>query len=294
MTLSNFTALFRFDHAAGGAHPKDYHLLGGSGSRPLGRRKRTIIMEYTVVGEELSPEDFSEDASWRIYDQRRGSSDGAIPKALPSVAPGHNVGRAGASVKNHITRRGRMPPLPREDIKVENATKYVRIKNILVAERMHEVAACRTAPYATCKGVIRDITRCYRPEVLQRKIVNSRNPLVLAAKRIKDTGGEGLDIVPIFNSSTLNSLLPRDGVTDPDRDPEGAAVHPGAVPEDGPSQDPFPGSASNPEAYPYPGPGLDLMGTNDSNSSSWDSSINRRPPIKGAVSPGLIGSVEDH
>ncbi|KAH7967006.1 hypothetical protein HPB49_021298 [Dermacentor silvarum] len=136
---------------------------------------------------------------------------------------------------------------------------------------MHEVAACRTAPYATCKGVIRDITRCYRPEVLQRKIVNSRNPLVLAAKRIKDTGTviiafDGYRVpnyvrykaLVSFNSSTLNSLLPRDGVTDPDRDPEGAAVHPGAVPEDGPGQDLFPGSASNPEAYPYPGPGLDL------------------------------------
>lgn len=146
-----------------------------------------------------------------------------------------------ASIKNRIIRRSRMPPLPREDIKIvlrirgglniskvgptmvadavttaacietskreldticpnfqqniivvstpeeENATKYVRIRSILVAGRMHEVAAYRTAPYATCKGIIKDIPRCDGPGVLQRKIVNSRNPLALAAKRIKET-----------------------------------------------------------------------------------------------------------
>ncbi|KAH7973593.1 hypothetical protein HPB49_002960 [Dermacentor silvarum] len=63
-----------------------------------------------------------------------------------------------------------------------------------------------------------------------------------------------------FNSSTHSSLLPRDGIADPDRDPEGAVVHPGAVPEDEPGEDPLLGFASNPEANPDPGPGLDLMG----------------------------------
>ncbi|KAH7941303.1 hypothetical protein HPB49_011913 [Dermacentor silvarum] len=83
-------------------------------------------MEYTVEGEDLSPEEFSDNAGRRINGQRRvlsesskdGYSAGANPKAILSVEPGQNTGRAGASVKNHIIRRGRMPPLPKDDIKI--------------------------------------------------------------------------------------------------------------------------------------------------------------------------------
>ncbi|KAH7951051.1 hypothetical protein HPB52_004543 [Rhipicephalus sanguineus] len=70
----------------------------------------------------------------------------------------------------------------------QNAIKYVRIRSILLVGRMHEVVAHGTAPYATCKGIIKDIICCDIPEVLQSKIVNSSNPLALAAKRIKETG----------------------------------------------------------------------------------------------------------
>lgn len=220
--------------------------VAGSRSRPFGRSARPL-MEYTVQGDELPPHDFLEDSGWQLAGRRHHLTKSSIDRpsngARPNAVPGHNNhGRTGAGVKSRIIRRGRMPPLPREDIKIvirvrgglniskigptvvadaintaaciegskreadticpnyqqnivvvstpeeENATKYVRIKNILVAGRLHEVAAYRTTPHATCKGVIRDVARCDGPEVLQRKIVNARNPLALAAKRIKDTG----------------------------------------------------------------------------------------------------------
>ncbi|KAH7936366.1 hypothetical protein HPB52_021572 [Rhipicephalus sanguineus] len=226
-------------------------------------------MQYVVEGEELHPEDFSEDSGWHLASQRRPSPKSSQAGQDAAVAgANHRTGanatseqsertKNRASIKNRIIRRSRMPPLPREDIKIvlrirgglniskvgptmvadavttaacietskreldticpnfqqniivvstpeeENATKYVRIRSILVAGRMHEVAAYRTAPYATCKGIIKDIPRCDGPEVLQRKIVNSRNPLALAAKRIKETGTvivafDGSAIVPMY------------------------------------------------------------------------------------------------
>ncbi|KAH7938815.1 hypothetical protein HPB52_000758 [Rhipicephalus sanguineus] len=217
-------------------------------------RSLPALGPFVVEGEELHPEDFSEDSGWHLASQRRPSPKSSQAGQDAAVAgANHRTGanatseqsertKNGASIKNRIIRRSRMPPLPREDIKIvlrirgglniskvgptmvadavttaacietskreldticpnfqqniivvstpeeENATKYVRIRSILVAGRMHEVAAYRTAPYATCKGIIKDIPRCDGPEVLQRKIVNSRNPLALAAKRIKETG----------------------------------------------------------------------------------------------------------
>ncbi|KAH7955990.1 hypothetical protein HPB52_005378 [Rhipicephalus sanguineus] len=180
-------------------------------------------MQYVVEGEELHPEDFSEDSGWHLASQRRPSPKSSQAGQDAAVAgANHRTGanatseqsertNNGASIKNRIIRRSRMPPLPREDIKIvlrirgglniskvgptmvadavttaacietskqENATKYVRIRSILVAGCMHEVAAYRTAPYATCKGIIKDIPRCDGPE----------EPLALAAKRIKETG----------------------------------------------------------------------------------------------------------
>ncbi|KAL1473341.1 hypothetical protein MTO96_022364 [Rhipicephalus appendiculatus] len=209
-------------------------------------------MEYVVEGEELHPEDFSEDYGWHLAGHRRFSpksskagQDAAVAGADPKHRPNATSEKSertknGASIKNRIIRRSRMPPLPREDIKIvlrirgglniskigptlvadaitkaacietskreldticpnfqqnivvvstpeeENATKYVRIRSILVAGRVHEVAAYRTAPYATCKGIIKDIARCDGPEVLHRKIVNSRNPPGLGGQ--KDQG----------------------------------------------------------------------------------------------------------
>ncbi|KAK8774895.1 hypothetical protein V5799_010572 [Amblyomma americanum] len=70
----------------------------------------------------------------------------------------------------------------------ENATKYVRIKELCIAGDMHAAAAYRAAPHETCKGIIRNVPLSEGPEALSRKIVNPRNPLALAAKRIKESG----------------------------------------------------------------------------------------------------------
>ncbi|KAH7962186.1 hypothetical protein HPB52_014870 [Rhipicephalus sanguineus] len=70
----------------------------------------------------------------------------------------------------------------------DNAARYTRIKSIVVMGKEHEVSAYEAAPHCTCKGVIRGITLSDSPEELERNIINARNPLALAAKRIKNTG----------------------------------------------------------------------------------------------------------
>ncbi|KAH7945351.1 hypothetical protein HPB49_009951 [Dermacentor silvarum] len=70
----------------------------------------------------------------------------------------------------------------------EHAVRYTALENITVAGQQHEVSAYVAAPYATCKGVIRRIAIEDGPGVIDRKILNRRNPLALGANGIKDTG----------------------------------------------------------------------------------------------------------
>ncbi|KAH8031859.1 hypothetical protein HPB51_021048 [Rhipicephalus microplus] len=70
----------------------------------------------------------------------------------------------------------------------ENAQRYVRIKSIDLGGCNYEIYAYEAAPDDTCKGVIRNIDIVDGPVELERNIVNPRNPLALAAKRIKNTG----------------------------------------------------------------------------------------------------------
>ncbi|KAH7982322.1 hypothetical protein HPB52_004085 [Rhipicephalus sanguineus] len=72
---------------------------------------------------------------------------------------------------------------PRRD----NANRYVRVKVIRIAEKTYEVSAYEAAPYYTCKGVIRGIPVQDSSADIDAKIVNDRNPLALAAKRIGST-----------------------------------------------------------------------------------------------------------
>ncbi|KAH7965865.1 hypothetical protein HPB49_011673 [Dermacentor silvarum] len=87
-----------------------------------------------------------------------------------------------------------MCPNPMQNVMVistsshEHAVCYTAVENITIAGQQHEVNAYVAAPHATCKGVIRRIAIEDGPEVIDRKIVNQRNPLALGAKRIKDTG----------------------------------------------------------------------------------------------------------
>ncbi|KAH7968306.1 hypothetical protein HPB52_007624 [Rhipicephalus sanguineus] len=70
----------------------------------------------------------------------------------------------------------------------ENAEKYVRIRSIDLGGCSYEINAYEAAPDDTCKGVIRNIDVADGPAELERNIVIPRNPLALAAKRIKNTG----------------------------------------------------------------------------------------------------------
>ncbi|KAL1483466.1 hypothetical protein MTO96_033165 [Rhipicephalus appendiculatus] len=68
-----------------------------------------------------------------------------------------------------------------------NTLRYTAVESIVVAGQQHDVSAYVAAPHATCKGVIRGISNGDGPEVIERNIVNRRNPLALGAKRIKNT-----------------------------------------------------------------------------------------------------------
>ncbi|KAH7941440.1 hypothetical protein HPB49_013748 [Dermacentor silvarum] len=73
-------------------------------------------------------------------------------------------------------------PLP------ENVHGYLKIQSITIAGQTYEASSYQTAPDDTCKGVIRNIPLHHTQETITRSVVNPRNPLALAAKRIKETG----------------------------------------------------------------------------------------------------------
>ncbi|KAH7968565.1 hypothetical protein HPB52_009680 [Rhipicephalus sanguineus] len=87
------------------------------------------------------------------------------------ISPGTACGHA---LAKHTPRR-------------DNANRYVRIKEIRIADKTYEVSAYEAAPYSTCKGVIRGIPVQDSSADIDAKIVNDRNPLALAAKRIGST-----------------------------------------------------------------------------------------------------------
>ncbi|KAL1443905.1 hypothetical protein MTO96_030136 [Rhipicephalus appendiculatus] len=70
----------------------------------------------------------------------------------------------------------------------DHAARYVRIKSFKIVETEYEVNAYETAPHATCKGVIRRVDIRDSQSAITRNIVHDRNPLALAAKRIKTSG----------------------------------------------------------------------------------------------------------
>ncbi|KAL1440279.1 hypothetical protein MTO96_001219 [Rhipicephalus appendiculatus] len=71
--------------------------------------------------------------------------------------------------------------------KREIANRYVRVKEVWIADKTYEVSAYKAAPHSTCKGVIRGIPVQDGSADIDTKIVNDRNPLALAAKRIGST-----------------------------------------------------------------------------------------------------------
>ncbi|KAH7933113.1 hypothetical protein HPB49_008373 [Dermacentor silvarum] len=61
------------------------------------------------------------------------------------------------------------------------------MKDISINGQAHETATYRAAPHEILKVIIRNVPLSETQDLLTRKIVNPRNPLALAAKRIKET-----------------------------------------------------------------------------------------------------------
>ncbi|KAL1441334.1 hypothetical protein MTO96_008607 [Rhipicephalus appendiculatus] len=166
-----------------------------------------------VDGEHLTPEDFSETSGWQLVAARRSRGKSAPVERVGAIStgahPNNDVAVQGrrdrGRAKTRIIRGGRMPPLPNDDAKIIvrprgglNISKvgptvvaeaiWKAVDCIAVGGQQHEVNAYEAAPHYTCKGVIRGIAPSEGPEELDRKIVNSKNPLALGAKRIKNTG----------------------------------------------------------------------------------------------------------
>ncbi|KAG0431921.1 hypothetical protein HPB47_021332 [Ixodes persulcatus] len=84
-------------------------------------------------------------------------------------------------------------PKPQQDIVVvstskrANADRYTKIRQLYIQGKQHEVNAYETAPHNTNKGVIRGISVEEGHRELDEKIVNPRNSLAVAAKRIGST-----------------------------------------------------------------------------------------------------------
>ncbi|XP_070393246.1 uncharacterized protein [Dermacentor albipictus] len=201
-------------------------------------------MEYQVAGEDISPAEVTQDQGWQSAGARRvGAKTRTADTNALSLQPGARRGKSGgAALKSRVIRAGRMPSLPRDDIKIvirprgglniskigvvtvadailasagisqedlcqdtlcpnlqqnimvastpkrENANRYVRMKQMLISGKVYELSAYETAPHSTCKGVIRNIPLQDGPDIIDAKIVNTNNPLALAAKRIAQTG----------------------------------------------------------------------------------------------------------
>ncbi|KAH7932664.1 hypothetical protein HPB49_000559 [Dermacentor silvarum] len=165
-------------------------------------------MPYYVDGEDISPEEVTQDQGWRSAGVRRvGAKTRTADSNAPSLQPGARHGKSGgAALKSKVLRAGRMPSLPRNDIKIvirprggldiskigavtvadailaaagisqedlcqdtlcpnlqqnimvastpkrENASRYVRMRQILISGKVHELSAYETTPHSTSRG----------------------------------------------------------------------------------------------------------------------------------------------
>ncbi|KAH7953933.1 hypothetical protein HPB49_014340 [Dermacentor silvarum] len=165
-------------------------------------------MPYYVDGEEISPEEVTQDQGWRSAGVRRvGAKTHTADSNALSLQPGARRGKSGgAALKSKVLRAGRMPSLPRNDIKIvirprggldiskigavtvadailaaagisqedlcqdtlcpnlqqnimvastpkrENASRYVRMRQILISGKVHELSAYETTPHSTSRG----------------------------------------------------------------------------------------------------------------------------------------------
>ncbi|KAG0411318.1 hypothetical protein HPB47_011558 [Ixodes persulcatus] len=220
----------------------------GTVDGPSGAFLRELLidrrMDVQVISEDITPEEVTAEMGWRTAhsrrpDKKRGqtSSHDDPPQSQDS----HSRSKTRKNVKSQVLKAGRMPQLPKNEIKIivrpkgalnipkvgsptvtsaifqatplspeesqddticpnvqqnivvistprpHNADRYVRMKSIHVNVVTHEVNAYEAAPDNTTKGVIRGIPLTDSAQEIDANIINARNPLALAAKRIGST-----------------------------------------------------------------------------------------------------------
>ncbi|KAL1487144.1 hypothetical protein MTO96_046644 [Rhipicephalus appendiculatus] len=185
--------------------------------------RTTVIMDnqmcVQVQGEEITPEEYHNEAGWTLAGERMSRLRRREPAS--GVPEGHGESQASAKAKFNknggldIVKTGTTTvaaailaaakitseesaadticPNTQQNIMVvstpneDNAARYAKIQEISIQGKPYEVSAYRTAPHDAVKGVIRGIPADANAEELDRNIVNERNPLAVGAKRIGST-----------------------------------------------------------------------------------------------------------
>ncbi|KAL1424572.1 hypothetical protein MTO96_020040 [Rhipicephalus appendiculatus] len=201
-------------------------------------------MEVHVEGEYITQDELTAEIGWHTYRSRRPAGRrgrNSSPSDSPQTQESSSKPKPKKNVKAQVLKAGRMPPLPKDEIKIilrpkgglhiskvgsatvtaaifdatkitpaesqedticpnaqqniivistphpHNADRYVRLKSIHVNGITHEVNAYEAAPDNTTKGVIRGMPLTDSAQDIDANVVNARNPLALATKRIGKT-----------------------------------------------------------------------------------------------------------
>lgn len=193
----NFTKDFGWQHVVSrrsSVRNSAINQIGGnaSGLKPnadsnaMGRADRADLKSKIIRGGRMPPLP-KEEA--KIVVRPRGGL--CISKVGPTVVADAIWQAAGLGLATRDTDT--MCPNFQQNIMVistpsrDNAACYVGIEGITVTGQRFEVSAYEAAPHSTCKGVIRGVPLSDGPAEIEKKLVNSRNPAALGAKRIKKT-----------------------------------------------------------------------------------------------------------
>ncbi|KAH6948018.1 hypothetical protein HPB50_022456 [Hyalomma asiaticum] len=156
-------------------------------------------MEYQVTGENISSEEVSEEfggqhASSRRATARRAATSPNVTADMPRRNEAASRGRG--NVTSRIIRASWMPQLPKEDFKIiirpKGGLDIAKTGPTVVADAILLAASLRQKDQDTdtiCPNLQKNIVVASTPkrENADRYIVNERNPLALAAKRIGST-----------------------------------------------------------------------------------------------------------
>ncbi|CAN7950134.1 unnamed protein product, partial [Ixodes hexagonus] len=201
-------------------------------------------MEVQVIGEDITEEELTAEMGWRAARSRRSRAkrgQNSSHDDPPQSQDARSRSKTRKNVKSQVIKAGRMPQLPKNEIKIivrpkgalnilkvgsptvtaaifqatklspeesqddticpnvqqnivvistprpHNADRYARMKSIQVSGVTHEVNAYEAAPDNTTKGIIRGIPLTDSAQEIDANVINARNPLALAAKRIGST-----------------------------------------------------------------------------------------------------------